>query len=153
MYRLFLNILLLWGIFVTTLSGAPRSVSLLRDGWRFTREDNALFSQPELDDRSWESVTVPHDWAIYGPFDANNDKQFMAIEQDGQKEAQNQSGRTGGLPFVGTGWYRLRFEAPDFESGKKAILVFDGAMSHAQVFVNGQKAGYCRMVITVFILM
>lgn len=142
MYRLFLNILLLWGIFVTTLSGAPRSVSLLRDGWRFTREDNALFSQPELDDRSWESVTVPHDWAIYGPFDANNDKQFMAIEQDGQKEAQNQSGRTGGLPFVGTGWYRLRFEAPDFESGKKAILVFDGAMSHAQVFVNGQKAGY-----------
>lgn len=46
-----------------------------------------------------------------------------------------------GLPFVGVGWYRLDFEAPDFKQGKKATLVFDGAMSHARVFVNGHDAG------------
>lgn len=142
MYKSFWSAFLLWGILIGSLSAAPRSVYLLRDGWRFTREDNLSFCSPEQSDKSWESVSVPHDWAIYGPFDANNDQQFMAIEQDGQTEAQNQSGRTGGLPFVGTGWYRLKFQVPDFKKGKRAILVFDGAMSHAQVYVNGQKAGY-----------
>ena len=52
------------------------------------------------------------------------------------------AGRTGGLPFVGVGWYRLDFEAPSFEKGKKATLIFDGAMSHARVYVNGKEAGY-----------
>lgn len=142
MYKSFWSAFLLWGILIGSLSAAPRSVYLLRDGWRFTRADNLSFCSPEQSDKSWESVSVPHDWAIYGPFDANNDQQFMAIEQDGQTEAQNQSGRTGGLPFVGTGWYRLKLQVPDFKKGKRAILVFDGAMSHAQVYVNGQKAGY-----------
>ena len=66
----------------------------------------------------------------------------MAITQDGQTEAMEHAGRTGGLPFVGTGWYRLNFDAPSFEKGKKATLIFDGAMSHARVYINGQEAGY-----------
>ena len=82
------------------------------------------------------------DWAIYGPFSIENDKQKVAITQDGQKEALEHAGRTGGLPFVGVGWYRLNFEAPAFSSGKKATLIFDGAMSHARVYINGQEAGF-----------
>ncbi len=110
-------------------------------GWKFTREDNKDFSQKEYDDTKWQSVTVPHDWAIYGPFSIDNDKQKVAITQDGQKEAMEHAGRTGGLPFVGVGWYRLNFEAPGFSSGKKATLILDGAMSHAHVYINGQEAG------------
>ena len=94
-----------------------------------------------MDDRKWQSVTVPHDWAIYGPFSINNDKQLTAIAQDGQKEAMEHAGRTGGLPFVGAGWYRLDFEVPQYAKGKKCVLLFDGAMSHAIVYVNGEKAG------------
>ena len=52
------------------------------------------------------------------------------------------AGRTGGLPFVGVGWYRLDFEVPAFDRSKKATLVFDGAMSHARVYINGIDAGY-----------
>lgn len=118
-----------------------RKTYTFEDGWKFTREDKAQFASPDYSDDKWQSVTVPHDWAIYGPFSINNDKQFVAIAQDGQKNAQSQSGRTGGLPFIGAGWYRLRFKAPEFTSGKRAFLVFDGAMSHANVYVNGQKAG------------
>lgn len=66
----------------------------------------------------------------------------MAITQDGQKEAMEHAGRTGGLPFVGVGWYRLDFEVPAFDRSKKATLVFDGAMSHARVYINGKEAGY-----------
>lgn len=119
-----------------------RTEQTFEKGWKFTREDNADFAKPGFNDAKWQNVTVPHDWAIYGPFSINNDKQEMAITQDGQTEAMEHAGRTGGLPFVGTGWYRLNFDAPSFEKGKKATLIFDGAMSHARVYINGQEAGY-----------
>ena len=119
-----------------------RSVQTFKSGWKFTRTDDVAASGVDYDDRKWESVSVPHDWAIYGPFDANNDRQQVAIEQDGQKEAMSHAGRTGGLPFVGPGWYRLEFESPEFVDGRRATLLFDGAMSHARVWLNGHEVGY-----------
>ena len=119
-----------------------RHVHTFKTGWKFTRTDDPAAIATAYDDSRWQSVTVPHDWAIYGPFDANNDRQQVAIEQDGQKEAMSHAGRTGGLPFVGTGWYRLQFTAPEFTEGRRATLLFDGAMSHARVWVNGHEVGY-----------
>ena len=92
-----------------------RTEQLLEKGWRFTREDSSEFCLVGYDDSRWQSVTVPHDWAIYGPFSIENDKQNVAITQDGQREALEHAGRTGGLPFVGVGWYRLKFTAEGFE--------------------------------------
>ena len=77
---------------------AQRSELLLEKGWRFTRQDQASFSTPDYNDSKWSRVTVPHDWAIYGPFSFENDKQHLAIAQDGQKEAMEHAGRTGGFP-------------------------------------------------------
>ncbi len=121
---------------------APRTELTLAEGWKFTRDDASEFSAKDLNDSKWQKVTVPHDWAIYGPFSWDNDKQNVAIAQDGQKEAMEHAGRTGGLPFVGTGWDRTEIEVPEFTEGKRAPLVFDGAMSHARVYVNGKEAGY-----------
>ena len=118
-----------------------RNEVLLKEGWKFTRDDNPEFIDPDFDDRAWQSVTVPHDWAIYGPFSSQNDKQHVAIAQDGQKEALEHAGRTGGLPFVGVGWYRIEFEVPDFAPGKQSFILFDGAMSQSNVYINGQKVG------------
>ena len=125
-----------------TAEAQLRSEQLLERGWRFSREDSAEFISAEYDDSAWQEVVVPHDWAIYGPFSINNDKQNVAITQDGQKEAMEHAGRTGGLPFVGVGWYRLEFEAPEFEAGKRASILFDGAMSNARVYVNGTEVGF-----------
>ena len=127
---------------LSLLQAQVRTELLLEKGWKFTREDKVEFKSEGFDDSKWQNVTIPHDWAIYGPFSPHNDRQFVAIEQDGQKEAISHAGRTGGLPFVGPGWYRLDFEVPTFEKGKKATLIFDGAMSHARVYINGQEAGY-----------
>lgn len=124
------------------LSAQVRTERLLEKGWKFTREDATDFSQRGFDDSAWQNVTVPHDWAIYGPFSIHNDKQNIAITQDGQKEAMEHAGRTGGLPFVGPGWYRLSFEVPEFNAGQTCRLVFDGAMSHANVYINGNHAAY-----------
>lgn len=119
-----------------------RTEQTFEKGWKFTREDQSSFSNVEFDDTEWQSVVVPHDWAIYGPFDINNDRQNMAIAQDGQTEEMEHAGRTGGLPFIGVGWYRLEFDAPAFAAGKTATLIFDGAMSHARVWLNGKEVGY-----------
>lgn len=118
-----------------------RSVKLLERGWKFSRQEDSSFTNPEFNDTEWQSVVVPHDWAIYGPFSIHNDQQNVAITQDGQEQAMEHAGRTGGLPFVGVGQYRLQFEAPEFEKGKKATIIFDGAMSNAQVYLNGQEVG------------
>lgn len=137
---------LLTGIFAVSmtfsLSAQVRTEQTLEKGWKFTRQDKTEFSSPDYNDVKWQSVTIPHDWAIYGPFSINNDKQEVAITQDGQKDAMEHAGRTGGLPFVGTGWYRLTFDVPNYTSGDKVELLFDGAMSHAKVYVNGSEAGY-----------
>ncbi|WP_172914555.1 DUF4982 domain-containing protein [Capnocytophaga canis] len=134
-------------IFLSTILVGMSSLSIaqtsqtLEKNWKFTREDNKNFSQISVNDKKWQNVVVPHDWAIYGPFDIENDVQRTAIKQDGQVAPIEHSGRTGGLPFVGVGWYRTSFDVADFNSDKKVFIKFDGAMSNAEVFVNGEKAG------------
>lgn len=116
---------------------AQRSEQSLEKGWKFTKGEVSGAEQPDFNDSRWESVTVPHDWAIYGPFDVNNDLQNVAVTQNFETQASLKTGRTGGLPYVGVGWYRTTFES---EPGKNTTLVFDGAMSEARVYVNGKEA-------------
>ena len=116
---------------------AQRHEQLLETGWKFHKGEANGAETISFNDSQWESVCIPHDWAIYGPFDRNNDLQNVAITQNLEKQASVKTGRTGGLPYVGVGWYRTRFDAdPD----KKTTLVFDGAMSEARVYVNGKEA-------------
>lgn len=117
-------------VFQTAAAG--RRETLLRE-WQFARGDSAVV---------WENVRVPHDWAIYGPFDRNNDLQEVAVTQDGEKQASLKTGRSGGLPYMGTGWYRTSF---DVAPGSNAELLFDGVMSEPQVWVNGHKAGEWKL--------
>lgn len=111
-----------------------RRVTTLNDGWEFTKGDAAGAKE-------WQKVRVPHDWAIYGPFDRDNDLQTVAVEQNGETEETVKTGRTGGLPFIGKGTYRTTFEVPD-TAGRNVALVFDGAMSNAHVKVNGKEVAY-----------
>ena len=121
---------------------AQRSETLLRTGWRFHRGDVNSAEQPAFDDSQWQSVCIPHDWTITGPFGSENDLQNVAVTQNGEKEASLKTGRTGGLPYVGVGWYRTKFktDTEKFKGESRTTLVFDGAMSEAHVYVNGREA-------------
>ena len=55
---------------------------------------------------NWKQVTVPHDWAIDGPFDKKWDIQYLAIVQDGQERPIEHTARSGGLPWIGEGNYK-----------------------------------------------
>lgn len=113
---------------VAAVAAEAAQVIKLSDGWEFRRAGGV-----------WERVTVPHDWAIAGPFDKEIDKQVVAIVENGEKKAGEKTGRTGSLPFIGAGEYRRTVTIP---SGTGyASLVFDGVMSEPEVFCDGVKVG------------
>ena len=116
---------------------AQRSEYLLEKGWKFAKGEVSNAEMPAFNDAKWETVDIPHDWAIFGPFDKNNDLQNVAVTQNFETQASLKIGRTGGLPYVGIGWYRTTFHSTP---GKQTTLIFDGAMSEARVFVNGKEA-------------
>lgn len=116
---------------------AQRSEYLLEKGWKFTKGEVSNAEVPAFNDAKWETVDIPHDWAIFGPFDKNNDLQNVAVTQNFETQASLKTGRTGGLPYVGIGWYRTTFHSTP---GKQTTLIFDGAMSEARVLVNGKEA-------------
>lgn len=118
---------------------SQRTETLLQKGWLFHRGDVVGAEASDFNDSAWEAVSIPHDWAITGPFDRSNDLQTVAVTQNGETEASEKTGRTGGLPYVGVGWYRTTFKA---DPQKRTTLLFDGAMSEAQVYVNGNKAAF-----------
>ncbi len=109
--------------------------------WRFNKGDVQSAFSKDFDDRQWQQVVVPHDWAIYGPFDPEIDKQTVRIVQNNETVATEKTGRTGALPFIGVGWYRTTLDLTDVTPNKQVLITFDGAMSNAEVFVNGKKVG------------
>ena len=86
-----------------------------------------LFVQSDFDDSSWESVDLPHDWAIEGPF------------------LQGQNAEVGGgmgrLPSPGIAWYRRKIEVAALDTVRSIFLDVDGAMSYAMVWLNGHLVG------------
>ena len=123
---------------VTAVAQSHREV-FLNEGWEFSR-----------DSITWRPVTVPHDWAISGPFDKQWDLQVVAIKENGEDVATEKSGRSGALPWIGKGYYKTTFTVP--EQYKHAELVFDGAMADAHVYVNGREAGHWAYGYNAFIV-
>ena len=95
--------------------------------WRFAKGEHPVAIEPGFDDSSWESVDLPHDWAIRGPFGPLKSPGF-----------------TGKLPWKGEGWYRKTFELPAEAAGKRLQFMFDGVMANPTVYLNGQKVGSWR---------
>jgi beta-galactosidase len=84
---------------------------------------NVAFVQASFDDSGWSMVNLPHDWAIEGPFNSYN------------------NGGMGRLPSPGVGWYRRKLDIPAGDAGKSIFLDVDGAMSYAEVWLNGKLVG------------
>ena len=102
--------------------------------WQFRKGHDLSASE------GWEEVRIPHDWAISGPFDRANDLQNVTFIQNGEQTASWKTGRSGGLPWMGKGCYRTVISLNN-TLDRTYRLLFDGAMSEAQVLVNGQEAG------------
>jgi beta-galactosidase len=85
------------------------------------------FVQNDFNDNTWESVDLPHDWAIKGPFMKGSNAEV--------------GGGMGRLPSNGVAWYRKKLDIPASDAGKCIFLDIDGAMSYAMVWLNGHLVG------------
>ena len=73
---------------------------------------------PGYDDTGWREVTLPHDWAVEGPFDPD-------------------ANLSQGFRPRGFAWYRRSFKLDAADKGKHLELQFDGIATHATVWLNG----------------
>ncbi len=91
--------------------------------WKFAKGNQPGAENAEFDDSAWQTVRLPHDWAISGPFNLS------------------ENGYAGKLPWKGEGWYRKTFKLDDWSKKCRVYLDFDGVMAFPKVYVNGQLAG------------
>jgi len=124
-----------------SIGASTRSVIELKKGWTFQKNAEPSAYRTDFDDSKWETVTVPHDWAIKGPFDKKIDEQDVRIFQNQEKKSSVKTGRTGALPHIGEAWYRNKFTLPKVNADQKVIILFEGAMSEPRVYLNGSKIG------------
>ncbi|MBX3435404.1 MAG: DUF4982 domain-containing protein [Pirellulales bacterium] len=108
---------------------SPREVIDFDRGWQFQRGDVAqeVGAQGEgaaQDATAVQTVDVPHDWSIAGPF-----------------AETNPAGGDGGFLPTGVARYRKRFAAPDAWRGKRVFVEFDGVMANSDVWINGEHCG------------
>jgi beta-galactosidase len=134
-------------------SGAGRERLLLDFGWRFhlgnandptkdfgfgegstgnfQKTGNFLHaSSLGYDDSDWQSLNLPHDWAVELPFTndpALTSKGFYPLGRD--------------YPDTSVGWYRRVFELPAADAGKRISIEFDGAYRETMVALNGFYVG------------
>ena len=121
--------LLTLALATSALSATAQRSTINLKTWQFSR-----------DSVNYKPVTIPHDWAINGPFDKKWDLQFVAIVQNGETEKTEKSGRSGALPWIGRGFYKTTVDLKKLP--KTAILEFDGAMADLHVYINGKLAGH-----------
>ena len=96
--------------------------------WRFVLADSAHMADVDYNDSHWRKLSLPHDWAIEGDFNAGNP-----------------SGAGGGALPGGVGWYRKTFSiplTPSQDGGTSCFIEFDGVYMNSTVYVNGQKVGF-----------
>lgn len=103
-------------------ASSDRRISF-NDDWRFLKAAAEGAEKPDFDDSQWREVRLPHDWAIEGPFNPKLNP------------------HTGALPISGTGWYRKTFTVSSDLKDRFFTIEFDGAMSNAHVWLNGEELG------------
>ena len=95
----------------------PRTEHLIMNDWKFTLGD------PETS--TFQSVTLPHDWAVGAPFNRYMDQ---GIQQ-------------GFRDRWGIGWYRRSLYLDEKKPGYHYFLEFGGIYENSTIWVNEQEAG------------
>ncbi|KAF2856827.1 glycoside hydrolase family 2 protein [Plenodomus tracheiphilus IPT5] len=85
------------------------------------------YIESNFDDGDWDEVTLPHDWAIKGPYYVGDPTPIP--------------GSMARLPSQGVGWYRRKLSVTTQDEGLTTYLDIDGAMSYAIVWLNGHLVG------------
>jgi beta-galactosidase len=83
-----------------------------------------------FDDSGWQSIDLPHDWAVELPF-----KDAPRLPEHGAKPLGRE------FPETSIGWYRRVFNLAAADAGKRIAVEFDGVFRQAMVIFNGVYLG------------
>ena len=122
--RLFLLLVMVVATAPAALAQQARVIQSFDANWRFIKDDATGASETAFNDGAWKTLSVPHDWSIYGPYDRNNP-----------------TSRGGGYLPGGIGWYRKHFSLETPAAGSKIYIEFDGIMANSDVWINGHHLG------------
>jgi len=111
----------------------------MKHNWKFKKGEMNDAYRVDFDDSDFRIVSVPHDYAIEGPFSPDNDKQGEKVEADGIHDKITHVGRTGALPITDWAWYRKEFFVD--KDAKNVFLEFDGIMCNSTIYVNETEVG------------
>ncbi|HEY5371081.1 MAG TPA: beta-galactosidase GalB [Hanamia sp.] len=92
--------------------------------WKFVLDNFTNYSAETVNDNSWRTLNLPHDWSIEGKFSKDNPATVGG----------------GALPG-GIGWYRKTFTIPASQKGKSFFIRFDGVYKNSEVWINGKSLG------------
>lgn len=111
--------------FLVTLPATAGEMRNFDADWVFAKGDIAGAEQVAEPAADWQTINLPHDWAIAGPFDPHAPA----------------TGSGGWLP-TGVAWYRKSFTLPAADKGKRVFIELDGIMDRGGVWINGMHVGH-----------
>ena len=79
-------------------------------------------ASPDFDKSDWETVNLPHDWAVYNEFE----------EKWGPSQGYKKRGKA---------WYSKRFRLDESDRDKQILIEFEGISSYVTVYLNGSVIG------------
>lgn len=124
---------------IAVAAQSARIVENLNFDWRFHAGDLEGAESIGIDDSSWQSINVPHDFQIGQDWvepDASE-------RPDNSDQASNVKSRLSARAFkeMGIGWYRKTITPDESWRGKRIILDFEGIMLVGDVYLNGKRIG------------
>jgi beta-galactosidase len=111
-----------------TLTGygqQARTVADFDKGWHFHLGDVPGGEKAGVNDGSWRTLNLPHDWSIEGKF-----------------SKENPASPEGGALPGGIGWYRKTFTVSADQKNKLIYIDFDGVYQKSDVWINGHHLGF-----------
>lgn len=108
------------------LWGQPANRQPFGEGWRFrqVQDLSAREAAKDFNDYGWRTLDLPHDWGV-------------------ETASEAAPGETRKLTWWGKAWYRKHLTVTKEDLKGRIWIEVDGAMSDAEVWVNGIRADRC----------
>ncbi len=100
-----------------------RGISI-NSNWKFNLDNGLGYHLADLNDNSWRTVNLPHDWSVEFPFDKDKGEACT------------------GFLLGGIAWYRKHFITTNEMINNKVIINFDGIYNNASVYVNNKLVSF-----------
>jgi len=129
-----------WRFALGHAADVDRDFGFGRDQKTFAKQGQGVAAPTgaAFDDSTWQTVDLPHDWAVDLPFAEGAPFAPPKDPQDGDPGAGHGYKAIGRrFPEHSVGWYRKVFRLDKTDENRRLTLEFDGVFRDATVIVNG----------------